>query len=165
MSYRLGVDVGGTHTDLVLVDKAGGVRVEKVASRPANPSIAVLEGIGRLFLSGVAPNDIGFFGHGTTVTTNALLQMKGARIGNRNAARPERACLSPTARHGRPVACPLSSCPNKSIAVRFNLRGGLCRNGRATAAAPLLSPRTCSGAQGSRAGAVPVALGPGTSPG
>ena len=79
--YRLGVDVGGTHTDLVLVDKVGGVRVEKVASTPGNPSIAVLEGIGRLFDSGVAPNDIGFFGHGTTVTTNALLQMKGARTG------------------------------------------------------------------------------------
>ena len=79
--YRLGVDVGGTHTDLVLVDGSGGVRVEKVPSTPGNPSIAVLDGIGRLFQSGVAPERIGFFGHGTTVTTNALLQMKGARAG------------------------------------------------------------------------------------
>ncbi len=79
--YRLGVDVGGTHTDLVLVDGAGGVRIEKVPSTPGNPAVAVLEGIGRLFDSGVAPSDIDFFGHGTTVTTNALLEMKGARVG------------------------------------------------------------------------------------
>ena len=77
--YRLGVDVGGTHTDLVLVDGSGGMRVEKVPSTPGNPSIAVLEGIGRLIGSGIAPETIGFFGHGTTVTTNALLEMKGAR--------------------------------------------------------------------------------------
>ena len=79
--YRLGVDVGGTHTDLVLVDGSGGVRVEKVPSTPGNPSIAVLEGIGRLIGSGIAPDTIAFFGHGTTVTTNALLEMKGARAG------------------------------------------------------------------------------------
>ena len=79
--YRLGVDVGGTHTDLVLVDGSGGVRVEKVPSTPGNPSIAVLQGIGRLVASGIAPEAIGFFGHGTTVTTNALLEMKGARTG------------------------------------------------------------------------------------
>ena len=80
-AYRLGVDVGGTHTDLVLVDGSGGMRVEKVPSTPGNPSIAVLEGIGRLIESGIAPDTIGFFGHGTTVTTNALLEMKGARAG------------------------------------------------------------------------------------
>ena len=79
--YRLGVDVGGTHTDLVLVDGSGGMRVEKVPSTPGNPSIAVLEGIRRLIDSGIAPEEIGFFGHGTTVTTNALLEMKGARAG------------------------------------------------------------------------------------
>ena len=79
--YRLGVDVGGTHTDLVLVDGSGSVRVEKVPSTPDNPSIAVLEGIGRMIESGIAPERIGYFGHGTTVTTNALLEMKGARAG------------------------------------------------------------------------------------
>ena len=79
--YRLGVDVGGTHTDLVLVDGSGEMRVEKVPSTPGNPSIAVLDGIGRFFVSGIAPERIGFFGHGTTVTTNALLEMKGARAG------------------------------------------------------------------------------------
>ena len=81
MTWRLGVDVGGTHTDLVLVDGNGNLRAEKLASTPGNPAIAVLAGIARLVESGIAPAEIGFFGHGTTVTTNALLQMTGARIG------------------------------------------------------------------------------------
>jgi len=80
--YRLGVDVGGTHTDLVLADPATGkMLIEKVHSTPANPSVAVLDGIARLFARGVAPAEIDFFSHGTTVTTNALLEMKGAHVG------------------------------------------------------------------------------------
>ncbi|MEE8445789.1 MAG: hydantoinase/oxoprolinase family protein [Alphaproteobacteria bacterium] len=80
--YRLGVDVGGTHTDLVLSDPATGkILIEKVRSTPANPSVAVLDGISRLLARGVAPGEIDFFSHGTTVTTNALLEMKGARVG------------------------------------------------------------------------------------
>jgi len=79
---RLGVDVGGTHTDLVLADAdTGDILIEKVHSTPSNPSLAVLEGVRRLIARGVAPGDIDFFSHGTTVTTNALLEMKGARIG------------------------------------------------------------------------------------
>ncbi len=81
-TYRLGVDVGGTHTDLVLADAdTGDILIEKVHSTPSNPSLAVLEGVRRLIARGVAPGDIDFFSHGTTVTTNALLEMKGARIG------------------------------------------------------------------------------------
>ncbi len=80
--YRLGVDVGGTHTDLVLLDvKSGALAVEKVASTPANPALGVLDGIGRFLARGVAPEAIEFFAHGTTITTNALLEMKGAKIG------------------------------------------------------------------------------------
>ena len=80
--YRLGVDVGGTHTDLVLLDAASGeLLVEKVASTPKNPALGVLDGVSRFIARGVAPDDIGFFAHGTTITTNALLEMRGAKVG------------------------------------------------------------------------------------
>lgn len=80
--YRVGVDVGGTHTDLVINDVSSGMlRIEKLPSSPANPALAVLEGIRRLIASGVDPEDIDFFAHGTTVTTNALLEGKGAQVG------------------------------------------------------------------------------------
>jgi N-methylhydantoinase A len=79
--YRLGVDVGGTHTDLVLTDVASGAfRIAKVPSTPANPALGVMSGIAALLQSARA-SDIEFFAHGTTVTTNALLQLKGARVG------------------------------------------------------------------------------------
>jgi N-methylhydantoinase A len=80
--YRLGVDVGGTHTDLVLANAdTGEMMIEKIHSTPSNPSLAVLDGVKRFFARGVSPAEIDFFSHGTTVTTNALLEMKGAKIG------------------------------------------------------------------------------------
>src|ERR1700704_2392103 len=80
--YRLGVDVGGTHTDLVLLDSATGqLLVEKVASTPKNPALGVLDGVARFVARGIDPRDIAFFGHGTTITTNALLEMRGAKVG------------------------------------------------------------------------------------
>src|SRR6266852_3138330 len=80
--YRLGVDVGGTHTDLVLLDTTTGeLSVEKVASTPKNPALGVLEGVGRFIAKGSPPSQIGFFAHGTTITTNALLEMRGAKVG------------------------------------------------------------------------------------
>ncbi len=80
--YRLGVDVGGTHTDLVLNDmESGALTIEKLPSSPENPALAVLEGLNRLLEAGVSPDEIAFFAHGTTVTTNALLESKGAKIG------------------------------------------------------------------------------------
>src|SRR3984957_9349416 len=80
--YRLGVDVGGTHTDLVLLDALSGqVMVEKVSSTPKNPALGVLNGVARFVARGVAPGDIAFFAHGTTITTNALLEMRGAKVG------------------------------------------------------------------------------------
>jgi N-methylhydantoinase A len=80
--YRLGVDVGGTHTDLVLLDtQTGELLVEKVASTPKNPALGVLDGLARLIARGIAPAEIGFFAHGTTITTNALLEMRGAKVG------------------------------------------------------------------------------------
>jgi N-methylhydantoinase A len=80
--YRLGVDVGGTHTDLVLLDVAtGALMVEKVASTPDNPAIGVLNGIANFVRTGIPPGAIDFFAHGTTIATNALLEMRGAKVG------------------------------------------------------------------------------------
>ena len=83
MAWRVGVDSGGTFTDLCLFDEASGrVEVWKVPSTPDDPSrgIAegVAEGIGRV---GAGPGDVGYFGHGTTVATNALIQLRGVRTG------------------------------------------------------------------------------------
>ena len=80
--YRLGVDVGGTHTDLVLLDVAtGSIAVEKVATTPANPALGIMRGIGNFAARGVDLSAIEFFSHGTTITTNALLEMRGAKVG------------------------------------------------------------------------------------
>ena len=80
--YRLGVDVGGTHTDLVLLNVAdGSIDIEKVSSTPNNPALGVLQGIKNFVSLGKHPDSIEFFSHGTTITTNALLQMRGAKVG------------------------------------------------------------------------------------
>ena len=80
--YRLGVDVGGTHTDLVLLDTdTGELAVAKVASTPKNPALGVLEGLANFIAEGIPPSQIEFFAHGTTITTNALLEMRGAKVG------------------------------------------------------------------------------------
>src|ERR1700724_4288905 len=81
-TYRLGVDVGGTHTDLVLLDVAdGSLAVEKVATTPKNPALGIMRGIGNFAARGVDLSGIEFFSHGTTITTNALLEMRGAKVG------------------------------------------------------------------------------------
>jgi N-methylhydantoinase A len=83
MAHRLGVDVGGTFTDLLLVDdeKDDLFRV-KTPSTPADPSEGVLVGVRRICEeSGIEPGDLGFVMHGTTVATNAMLEAKGARVG------------------------------------------------------------------------------------
>ncbi len=84
--YRIGIDVGGTHTDCVLLETGQGPasaswRIAKVPSTPHNPALAVLAGVRQFIDEGVAPGDIEFFSHGTTATTNALLEMRGATIG------------------------------------------------------------------------------------
>ena len=83
MAHRLGVDVGGTFTDLLLVDDetAELFRV-KTPSTPADPSEGVLVGIRRICVeSRVEPGDLDYVMHGTTVATNAMLEAKGARVG------------------------------------------------------------------------------------
>src|SRR3979490_1239728 len=80
--YRLGVHVGRAAAALVLLDpSSGALMVEKVASTPKNPALGVLNGVARLIARGVAPEAIEFFAHGTTITTNALLEMRGAKVG------------------------------------------------------------------------------------
>lgn len=83
MAYRLGVDVGGTFTDLVLVDDEGGGRWRvKTPSTPADPSRGVLTGVARIVeQAGIAAADVRSIVHGTTVATNAVLESKGARVG------------------------------------------------------------------------------------
>jgi len=84
--YRIGIDVGGTFTDLVAVDGEGRVVIAKSASTPEDPSIGVIDGIGLLAatLGTDARTLLGttdLIVHGTTVATNALLERKGAKVG------------------------------------------------------------------------------------
>ncbi|MGH3084854.1 MAG: hydantoinase/oxoprolinase family protein [Gaiellaceae bacterium] len=83
MAHRLGVDVGGTFTDLLLVqDESGAMHRVKTPSTPVDPSEGVLVGVQRICQeSGVAAGEIQFVQHGTTVATNAMLEAKGARVG------------------------------------------------------------------------------------
>ena len=83
MAYRLGVDVGGTFTDLLLFDEDTGRQVRvKTPSTPADPSVGVLTGIDKVCrLAGIAPGEISHIMHGTTVATNAVLEGKGAKVG------------------------------------------------------------------------------------
>lgn len=79
----IGVDVGGTFTDLIYLDpETGDLGIHKVATTPEDPSRGVMDGIVRLCdLKGVTPADIGHVFHGTTTATNAVLEGKGARAG------------------------------------------------------------------------------------
>jgi N-methylhydantoinase A len=73
---RIGIDTGGTFTDIVCVDdKSGAMRVTKVASTPANPAVALVRGVHAILgQSGAGVDDLAVLAHGTTVATNALLQ-------------------------------------------------------------------------------------------
>src|SRR5215472_5181929 len=83
MAWRVGVDSGGTFTDVCLFDEATGrIAVWKVSSTPVDPSEAVAKGVEEALAEiTVAPADVTYFGHGTTVATNALIQHRGAQIG------------------------------------------------------------------------------------
>lgn len=83
MSYRLGVDVGGTFTDLLLVnEKTGMTWSAKVPSTPKDQSVGVLNGLTRVCeKAGISPTQIDHVMHGTTVATNTVLTGTGARCG------------------------------------------------------------------------------------
>jgi N-methylhydantoinase A len=80
--YRVTVDTGGTFSDFVYLDETSGeVSIMKVPSTPDDPSRAIIQGIDVLLARGVRSREIGYFCHGTTVGTNALLEGKGVRTG------------------------------------------------------------------------------------
>ena len=76
MPGTVGIDVGGTYTDLYFADEGGRARVVKVLSTPQDPSIGVLDA---LRAAGVAPDDLDQIVHGTTMATNAVIERRGAR--------------------------------------------------------------------------------------
>ena len=80
---RIGVDVGGTHTDLVLVDEdTGHIHVNKVPTIAGDPARATVEGLRELAqAAGVALDAVDYFMHGTTIATNIVVQHDGARCG------------------------------------------------------------------------------------
>ena len=83
MSYRLGVDVGGTFTDFLLLNEdTGETKTAKVPSTPEDSSVGVLNGVAKICdSSGIDPSDIKLVMHGTTVATNAVLTGRGAKVG------------------------------------------------------------------------------------
>ncbi len=82
-TVRIGVDIGGTFTDVVVVDqRTGEVRVTKVPTVPADPSEGFMDGLHQAFRRfGIDPASVAFTVHGTTVVTNTIIQGKGARAG------------------------------------------------------------------------------------
>ncbi|WP_300007671.1 hydantoinase/oxoprolinase family protein [Pseudonocardia sp.] len=83
MTFRLGVDVGGTFTDVLLVEEASGATWRaKTASTPADQAVGVLTGIGKVCAeAGISLSEVAEVLHGTTVATNAILEGKGAAVG------------------------------------------------------------------------------------
>jgi len=80
---RIGVDVGGTFTDLIYIDdEAQKVIVHKTPSTPADPSIGTVQGIEELCrMAGVEPSQLDQVFHGTTVATNIVIEHNGAKVG------------------------------------------------------------------------------------
>ena len=78
MTHHIAVDIGGTFTDLVALDtETGEIRVNKSSSMAREPIKAVLRVIEK---AGIPAPDIELFIHGTTVTTNALIERRGTRV-------------------------------------------------------------------------------------
>ena len=80
--YRIGVDIGGTFTDIVLIDPDGMLFSKKILSTPDDYSRAIEEGtVALLRETGVCASDIEEFAHGTTVATNTIIERKGVKVG------------------------------------------------------------------------------------
>src|SRR5947207_12201992 len=82
ITYRVGVDIGGTFTDIVLLGSDGTIHTRKIASSVENYAQAIVEGLAEVFReTGLAGGAIEEIRHGTTVASNAILEHKGARTG------------------------------------------------------------------------------------
>ena len=76
----VGIEVGGTFTDLVMVDEQGGLAVHKIPSTPADPSIAAVSGMSEILeMAGQSAANVSELLHGSTIAANALIQRRGAR--------------------------------------------------------------------------------------
>jgi N-methylhydantoinase A len=81
-SYRVGIDIGGTFTDIVLMEASGKVLTKKISSSVGNYAQAIVDGLAEVFAAhGLAGADVQEVLHGTTVASNAILEHKGAKTG------------------------------------------------------------------------------------
>jgi N-methylhydantoinase A len=81
-TYRVGVDIGGTFTDIVLLGSDGAVHTQKISSSVDNYAHAIVEGLAQLLAeTRIAPAALDEIRHGTTVASNAILEHKGAKVG------------------------------------------------------------------------------------
>lgn len=83
MTYRIGVDVGGTFTDFTVSNSVTGDYLYfKVPSTPGDPSVAIVDGIAQILdIFRIAPADVSYIGHGTTVATNMIIERRGVPTG------------------------------------------------------------------------------------
>ena len=82
VTYRVGVDIGGTFTDIVLLGSDGTIHTKKISSSVGNYAQAIVDGLSEVFSeTGLAGGTIEEIRHGTTVASNAILEHKGARVG------------------------------------------------------------------------------------
>ncbi len=80
--FRVGIDIGGTFTDIVFLNSEGRLFTKKVPSSVDNYARAIVEGMAEVFdEASITPKDIRELRHGTTVASNAILELKGARVG------------------------------------------------------------------------------------
>ena len=83
VTYRVGVDIGGTFTDIVLLGSDGAIHIKKISSSVDNYAQAIVEGLSEVFRETRPRRDaiVEEIRHGTTVASNAILEHKGARVG------------------------------------------------------------------------------------
>ena len=80
--YRIGADIGGTFTDVVLIGTDGSIATKKVSSTPENFGLAIVEGVSELIAEkGVRKASLAALVHASTVATNAIIELKGAKTG------------------------------------------------------------------------------------